>query len=209
MYYKQVCYKGALATAPERTLMEDPRVLHRRAGENAADVIARIPAERLGDPTPCTEWDVRGVINHMVNGNLRFAALIAGEPGPERGEDALGNDPLAAFRGSVGELCAAFDREGVLDQTFPTPVGEAPGTLLVSMRTCELSIHTWDLAAATGQPRDLDPDLVAFAESMFRARPIPRGGQSPFGPEQPVPDGAPAPDRLAAYAGRAVPPPGP
>jgi len=189
--------------------MEDPRVLHRRAGENAADVIARIPAERLGDPTPCTEWDVRGVINHMVNGNLRFAALIAGEPGPERGEDALGNDPLAAFRGSVGELCAAFDREGVLDQTFPTPFGEAPGTMLVSMRTCEMSIHTWDLAAATGQPRDLDPDLVAFAESMFRARPIPRGGQSPFGPEQPVPDGAPAPDRLAAYAGRAVPPPGP
>ena len=101
--------------------MDDPRVLHRRAGENAADVIARIPAERLGDPTPCTEWDVRGVINHMVNGNLRFAALVAGKPGPERGEDVLGNNPLAAFRGSVGELCAAFDREGVLDQTFPTP----------------------------------------------------------------------------------------
>jgi uncharacterized protein (TIGR03086 family) len=186
--------------------MEDPRVLHRRAGENAADIIARIPAGRLGDPTPCSEWAVRDVINHMVNGNLRFAALVTGEPLPEHGDDVLGDDPLAAFRDSADQLCAAFDREGVLDQTFPTPFGEGPGTMLVSMRTCELSIHSWDLAAATGQPRDLDPDLVAFAESMFRARPLPRGGPSPFGPEQPVPDGATAADRLAAYVGRTVPP---
>jgi uncharacterized protein (TIGR03086 family) len=186
--------------------MEDTRALHRRAGQMAADVIAQIPAEQLGDPTPCTEWDVRALINHMVNGNLRFVALVTGEPGPDRGEDVLGDDPLAAFRDSLRLLSAAFDREGVLEQTFPTPFGEGPGAQLVTMRTCELTMHTWDLAAATGQPRDLDPGLVAFTDQAFRARPIPRGGQSPFGPEQPAPDGATAPDRLAAYFGRAVPP---
>jgi uncharacterized protein (TIGR03086 family) len=186
--------------------MEDPRKLYGEAGEMAADVISRIPADRLGDPTSCTEWDVRALINHMVNGNLRFVALVTGQPGPERGEDGLGDDPLAAFRDSHSQLSAAFGREGVLEQTFPTPFGEGPGAQLVTMRICELTMHTWDLAAATGQPRDLDPELVAFADKAFRARPIPRGGQSPFGPEQPAPEGASAPDQMAAYFGRMVPP---
>ena len=185
--------------------MDDVRVLHRRAGAMAADVIARIPAERLADPTPCTEWDVRGVINHMVGGNLRFAALVTGGSGPERGEDVLSGDPLAAFQDSFGRLCAAFDAAGMLEQTFPNPFGEGPGAVLVSMRTCEMTVHTWDLAAATGQPRDLDPDLITFTDASLRARPIPRGGQSPFGAEQPAPDGATAADRLAAFFGRTIP----
>jgi uncharacterized protein (TIGR03086 family) len=186
--------------------MQDARALHRQAGQMAADVISRISPDRLADPTACTEWDVRALINHMVNGNLRFVALVTGQPGPEPGEDGLGDDPLAAFQDSHGQLSAAFDREGVLEQTFPTPFGEGPGAQLVTMRTCELTMHTWDLAAATGQPRDLDPGLVAFTDKAFRARPIPRGGQSPFGPEQPAPEGASAPDQLAAYFGRTVPP---
>jgi uncharacterized protein (TIGR03086 family) len=185
--------------------MQDPRDLHRRAGAMAAGVIARITPGQFGDSTPCTDWDVRAVINHIANGNLRFAALIAGEPVPERGEDVVGDDPLAAFQDSFDRLCAAFDREGVLAQTFPTPFGEGPGAMLVTMRTTELTIHSWDLAAATGQPRDLDPELVAFADTALHGRPIPRGGASPFGEEQPPPGGAGATDRLAAFAGRKVP----
>jgi uncharacterized protein (TIGR03086 family) len=185
--------------------MDDPRALHRQAGEMAADVIAKIPAERLGDPTPCTEWDVRAVINHMANGNLRIAGLVTGGPRPDRGEDVLGDDPLAAFRDSLDRVSAAFDRDGVLEQTFTMPFGEGPGARLVTVRTCDLTIHTWDLAAATGQPRDLDPGLVAFADQAFRAAPVPRGGPSPFGPEQPAPDGATPADQMAAYFGRKVP----
>lgn len=188
--------------------MEDPRELHRRAGAMAADVIARIGPEQLSDPTPCTEWDVRAVINHMANGNLRVAAMVTGGSGPDRSEDVLGDDPPTAFRDSLDRLCAAFDRKGVLEQAFPTPFGEGPGRLLVAMRVSELTIHTWDLAAATGQLRDLDPELVVFTDSAFRARPIPRGGESPIGPEQPAPSGAMAADRLAAFAGRKVPAPG-
>lgn len=188
--------------------MEDARELHRRAGTAAAAVIAQIPAERLGDPTPCTEWDVRAVINHMATGSLRSAALISGEPAPDRGEYVLGDDPLAAFLDAFGRACAAFDRAGVLEQSFRTPFGAGPGTLLVTIRAGDLTIHTWDLAAATGQPRDLDPDLVAVIDTAVRALPVPRGEQGPFGTEQPVPQGATAADRLAAYLGREVPVPG-
>ncbi len=188
-----------------KNMTEDPRELHRRAGAMAEGVIARIAPERLADPTPCTEWDVRGVINHMVGGNLRFAAQLTGEPGPERGDDVLGDDPLTAFRDSMHRLCAAFDRDGLLEETVQTPFGPGPGAMLVTMRASDLTVHSWDLAAATGQPRDLDPDLIGFVDAAFRVRPIPRGGDSPFGAAQPISDDAPAADRLAAFVGRTVP----
>jgi len=184
--------------------MEDPRELLRRAGDVAAGLISGVSPAQLGNPSPCTEWSVRDLINHMANGNLRVVALVSGEPGPDRGEDVLGADPASAFRDSFRRLCTAFDAEGVLERIFPTPFGDGPGSQLVVIRVIELTVHSWDLAAATGKPRDLDPVLVAFAESTLRARPIPRGGGS-FGVEQPGPQEATAADRLAAYAGRKVP----
>jgi uncharacterized protein (TIGR03086 family) len=187
----------------------DPRDLHRRAGSMAADVIARVRPDQLGQATPCTEWDVRALINHVVGGNLRLAAMVVGEPVPDAGEDVLGGDPLASFRDSFGRLCEVFDRAGFLEQAFPTPLGEGPGALLAEMRVVELTIHTWDVAAATRQPRDLDPELVSFADSVLRSMPIPRGAKGPFAPEQPSPAGAMGADRLAAFAGRVVAAPGP
>jgi hypothetical protein len=169
-------------------IMEDPRELFRQAGEMTAAVIAGIDPGRLGDPTPCAGWDVRALISHLASGNLRFAAMITGEPGPGREDDVLGDDPLAAFRGSVARLGAAFAADGVMDQVFPTPVGEGPGRMLAGMR-------------------DLDPAVVEFASAVLHGMPVPRGGPAPFAAEQQAPEGAPAADRLAAFAGRQVPAP--
>ena len=77
----------------------------------------------------------------------------------------------------------------------------------VASRAGDLTVHTWDLATATGQQRNLDPDLVTFIEKTLRALPVPQGEQSPFGTEQPAPEGATAADQLAAYLGRTVPAP--
>ena len=88
--------------------------------------------------------------------------MVAGEHGPGPDEDVLGGK-LAGFLHSFGGLCAAFDRAGFLAQVFPTPLGEGPGELLVAMRITELTIHAWDVAAATRQPRDLNPGLEGGA----------------------------------------------
>jgi uncharacterized protein (TIGR03086 family) len=194
-----VVWRGAVA---------DPRHLHRRAGDMASDVIACIRPDQFAHATPCTEWDMRALIGHVVGGNLGFAVLVTGEPGPDGGEDVPGGDLLASFQNSFSRLCEAFDRPGFLEQAFPTPLGEGPGALLVGMRVVELTIHTWDVAAAIGRPRDLDPELVGFAGSVLRSRPIPRGVGGPFAPERPCPPGAADADRLAAFAGRIVPAPG-
>ena len=184
--------------------MADPRDLHRRAGEMAADVIAGVRLDQLEDGTPCTEWDIRALISHVISGNLSFAAMIAGEPGPGPGVDAPGGDLLAVFRDSFDQLCASFDTPGVLERVFPTPLGEGPGMLLAALRVTELTVHTWDLSAATRQARNFDPELVGFVDTLLRSQPIPRGVNAPFAPEQPAPENATKADRLAAFTGRVV-----
>jgi Mycothiol maleylpyruvate isomerase N-terminal domain len=117
------------------SVVADPRDLHRRAGGRAADVIARVRPDQLGNATSCTEWDVRALISHVVGGNLRFAAMVVGENGPGSDEGVLGGEPLAGFLDSFDGLCAAFNREGFLEELFSTPLGEGPGGLLVALCT--------------------------------------------------------------------------
>jgi uncharacterized protein (TIGR03086 family) len=187
--------------------MSDPRDMYRRVGELAGQIIGKITPAQHRLPTPCTEWDVGTVINHIVNAQLRVAAMLSGQPGPESGDAVLGPDPSADFRSSFAVLSAVFDEPGFLERRVPTPFGDAPGAQLVALRVAELTLHAWDLAAATGQSRAFDSGLVAFASAVMHAQPIPRASGAPFGPQQTVPAIATDADLLAAFAGRTVPEP--
>jgi uncharacterized protein (TIGR03086 family) len=183
----------------------DPIALFEAAAAQADRVVAAVREDQLADPTPCTEWRVRDLINHLVTGNLLFTAIVAGTERPDRSRDHLGDDPHAAFRDSVSRLSEAFAKYDVLSGTYATPVGEGPGALLVQMRMCELVVHGWDIARATGQSTDFDPVVVAAARAGYERSPhLPRGEGKPFGEVKPAPAGATDADRLAAFLGREV-----
>jgi uncharacterized protein (TIGR03086 family) len=184
-------------------MTDDLTRLFRAAAADADRVIAGVAADQLGADTPCAGWDVRTLLNHVVGGNRSFLARATDTPAPDRDRDFIGSDPLGAFRASVALLSDAFGQEGFLTRTVSTPFGEGPGAVLVTMRINEFLMHSWDLAVATGQPRDFDPEVVAAAEKSLRNRPIPRGVM--FGEERSAPDGASTVDALAAYTGRRVP----
>src|SRR2546423_6631754 len=135
----------------------DPIPLFEAAAAQTDRVVAAVRPEQFADPTPCADWRVRDLINHLVTGNLLFTAIVAGTERPERGKDHLGDHPLAAYRDSVSGLSEAFAKPDVLSGTYATPVGEGPGALLVHMRVVEHVVHGRDLARATGQPTDFDP----------------------------------------------------
>ena len=182
-----------------------PDAFTRAIGEVEA-LVAAVRPEQLAAPTPCSEFDVRALINHLIFENLAHAALADGAaiPAPDRTTDYVGGDHVAEYRASARAVRAAFARPGMVTQRYG-PL-EAPGSMLVQQLVIELLSHGWDLASATGQRTDLAPDVaedtLLVARSWYRDQP--RGQGNAFGPEQRVPTDASAADRLAAYLGRVV-----
>jgi uncharacterized protein (TIGR03086 family) len=169
------------------------------------DLIDRIAADQWTAPTPCTEWSVRDLVNHLVGTNLVFVAMFEESPMPERGADRLGADPAGAYHRSAAALRAAAARPGVLERSQATSVGVATGVERLRWRIADLLVHGWDLVQATGVVAELPSDLVEQALTLARAQlpSQPRAGR--FADPQPIPDNAPAIDRLAAFTGRPVP----
>jgi uncharacterized protein (TIGR03086 family) len=173
-------------------------------------LVDAVQPDQWTEPTPCTDWDVRQLLNHVANGNVVFAGVAdrtrpSGPVSPEeRAVDRLGDDPAAGFRATGARMHEAFLTPGFLDGTVDTPMlGQQPGTTVVHMRINELLIHGWDLARAIGRPPDLPEDLAEGALVLWQTRLAdrPREGM-PFGIPEPVADDAPAIDRLAAFLGR-------
>jgi uncharacterized protein (TIGR03086 family) len=177
-----------------------------RAVTAAGRIVAGIGPGQWDQPTPCPGLDVRTLVNHLVTGNLLFAALVTQTPPPDRDADHLGDDPVAAFQNAGARLTDAFRAPGVLGKVYTAPFGTGPGAALAQVRIIEQLAHGWDLARATGQPADFPADVAEHALAASRAQLTsrPAGANAPFAPEVPVPDDAPAIDRLAGFLGRRV-----
>ncbi|GAA5164317.1 MULTISPECIES: TIGR03086 family metal-binding protein [Amycolatopsis] len=173
-----------------------------RAAAAVTGIVSAVEPGQLELPTACTEWSVGDVIAHLLYGNVRAVAFASGSPPPD--QVPLGDDHVAAFERSVREVRAALSEPGLLERTVQTPFGPSPGVLLVHMRRNEFLAHGWDIADATGQSTDFEPELVerAIAQWRERADSVPRGPGAPFAAEKSPPPGASAADRLAALLGR-------
>ena len=169
------------------------------------DLIDRIGAGQWTSPTPCTEWTVRDIVDHLVGMNLVFVAMFEEGPRPERGTDRLGTDPAGAYRRSAAAVQAAAARPGVLERSQETSVGVATGAERIRWRIADLLTHGWDLVQATGVGAELPDDLAEQALTFVRAQlpSQPRAGR--FADPRPIADDAPAIERLAAFTGRPVP----
>ena len=182
-------------------------LLARTLAQNDA-IVGRVRREQATLPTPCRSWDVRTLVNHLVHDLQKFTVMAHGgswEPGDEA--DVIGDDWAGAYRGAAGGLLAAWRRPGAPDRTVRLAFGEMPATWSLGQQVTDLAVHGWDVAKATGQPTDLDPEVGRFALEWGRQnlRPQFRGDEASgraFGPEVAVADDAPLYDRLAGWFGR-------
>ncbi len=179
--------------------------LHDRALDALGITIEKIDSSQLGDPTPCSEFDVRALLNHVIGGNYRFVAIAVGEPGaavPATG-DFVTDDAVMPYRESAAVLSQAWADPVVLDQTAHMPFGDFPGEFALGIHIVEAVVHNWDLAKATGQPTELDPVLCEAA--WQRSKDIDdsfRGPGRPFGPAIATPPAATATEKLMGWLGR-------
>jgi uncharacterized protein (TIGR03086 family) len=185
---------------------EDTLALLERALDQTAAIITAIPPGQANLPTPCTGWDVRALVRHLVGQDMRnFLVSVRGETADWRAPaDELRDDWAAEFQDRAGPLRAAW-RAADLGQPIAMPGGgEAPLRGRADQQIAELATHDWDLVKATGQRADLDPALAEHALDWSHQvlRPEFRGPDKAFGPEVPVSPDAPAYDRLAGWFGR-------
>ncbi|HZN14938.1 MAG TPA: TIGR03086 family metal-binding protein [Acidimicrobiales bacterium] len=161
-------------------------------------VVAGIGPDQLDAPTPCAEYTVRGVLEHMLTGATAFAAAYRGET---PAEPDLG-DVLAGFGPTLTDLAAAMNAPGALDQTIAAPFGQVPGETFARFVILDGLVHGWDLATATNQPYTPPDALVNAADAFARQAIDPlRDGQTFGDAVEPRPDASPI-ERLAAYTGR-------
>jgi uncharacterized protein (TIGR03086 family) len=173
----------------------------------AGTVIEGIRPDQAGLPTPCSSWDVRTLVNHIVYDARMFADTAQGLPRPPVGDDLIGDDWASAYRAAAAELLRVWRQPGATEGTISLPQGELPKTWRLGQQTANFAVHAWDVAKATGQPTSLDPDVGRMSLDWGRAnlRPEFRGEEGSgkvFGPEVPVAEDAPLYDRLAGFFGR-------
>lgn len=176
--------------------------LLRRSFDAVASLVDGIEADQWSAPTPCTDWDVRRLVHHLVGMNRVFTAMLTGGPMPER--DEVVPDLPSAFRSSSEELLEAFGGPGVLERSFEGPLGSATGEERLMIRLYDLLAHGWDLAVATGRPVELPEDAAEAALVFVRGQLRDEARPGRFAPAVVVPADASAIERLVAFLGRPV-----
>jgi uncharacterized protein (TIGR03086 family) len=181
--------------------------LHAQALEVTGRVVSGVAGGRWQAATPCAGWDARALVNHLVSGNLWAAELAAGATIEDVGSwfdrDLLGADPAAAYAESAAAAAAAFRRPGALDAQCAVSYGPVPGSVYAGHRFCDVFIHGWDLAAATGQDTRLDADLMRACRDVIEPQLQPFRDAGALASPRPVPPGASAQACFLAMLGRA------
>jgi uncharacterized protein (TIGR03086 family) len=181
-----------------------------RVLDKAGEVVDNVGPAELSNSTPCTEWSVRDVMNHVVGGATMFAECVESGSIPDErfgqlmGGDNLGDDYKGAFHTATDRARAAFGAPGALEKIVKLPFGEMPAGVALNIAVMDVMTHAVDIARATGQKID-DDELLETALTVGRQL-ITDDFRTPgmFDAEQTASEGASAEDKLLAFAGRKV-----
>ena len=173
-----------------------------RATAFAAEKVKSVAGNQLSESTPCSEFDVRSLLNHVIGGLAMLTTAARGEKGAMPQGDQFGSDPGADYERRRAELMAALGADGVLDRNWEMPFATMPGAVMAKIAFMEHLTHAWDLAKATGQDTALPADLVA--ECMQVVTPMDAMLRTPgvCGPAIKVAGDASEQDKLIAFMGR-------
>jgi uncharacterized protein (TIGR03086 family) len=150
---------------------------------------------QLDRETPCDEWDVRTLLNHMLDTQRYFTGAARGEdtsPPSPAPPNLLGDDPVATFEQSRSDLMRAFREPGAIEKTGPA----------LGIACADQLLHGWDLAKATGQDATMPEGLPSLAYDMIHGRFSDEQRQGVFKPAVKAAPDATAQDKLLAYTGR-------
>ena len=178
--------------------MPNPIDLYSAAVKGTREIIGGVQSSQLGDSTPCGEWNVQALMDHIVGGTgVLWGSLAGAAP-----ETPQGSSPVAAFEAGTAKALDAAKVPGALEKTILSPLGDMPGGQLLAAFFMETLIHGWDLAKATGQSTDMPADLAETCHAMFGPSADEMRQSGVFGPRVDVADDATTQIKLLGALGR-------
>ncbi len=180
--------------------------LYRRSVAGFTARVGQVGPDQWTAPTPCTGWDVRALVNHLVYEERWIPPLFAGATIAEVGDrfegDLLGDDPVGRATEAAREADAAVAEPGSLERTVHLSFGDHPGSEYLWQLLTDHLVHSWDLAAAIGADRTLDAEVVHACAEWFSPNEDAYRDSGLIGPRVAVPADAGEQDRLIGASGR-------
>ncbi|KAK1183098.1 TIGR03086 family metal-binding protein [Streptomyces sp. NBS 14/10] len=180
---------------------------HGEALDLFTERVHAIRPDQWDDPTPCSEWTVRDLVNHLAVEQMWVPPLVReGRTIAEQGDsfegDLLGDDPVAAWDKAATAAREAFTAPGALERTVELSYGESPAAEYCAEITIDAAVHAWDLARAIGADERIPKPLVDFSVRAVApyAAELEKSGM--FAAAVEPPSGADAQTRLLALLGR-------
>jgi uncharacterized protein (TIGR03086 family) len=179
---------------------------HAPAAAEVARIVVGVRDDQLTDPTPCTGTSVAAMIDHLVGLTLAFrvaAEKVRPEGGPSADAANLAPDWRTRLPAQLEALATAWRAPGAWEGMAEAGGVQMPASAMGVVALNEVTVHGWDLAAATGQEYRPDPASVQACLEMIGDRTDATDEPDGlFGPIVPVPDDAPPFDRLLGQTGR-------
>jgi uncharacterized protein (TIGR03086 family) len=172
--------------------------------EIAYQLVRQVPDEAWGLPTPCSEWNLRALVNHMIGSARMVSFGLRGDLiGPEFYGNHLGPDPVVSYRNAIDEVIALYRRSPMLlDSVIAMPWGSLTGAELAIMFAGDHLVHAWDVARSLGLPTDFDHKLIARIRIFGDGYVARTRGPGMFSEAVEAADDANPMDRFAAFIGR-------
>ncbi|HEX8972413.1 TIGR03086 family metal-binding protein [Oryzihumus sp.] len=171
--------------------------------EATGKVLSQLHAKQLGLSTPCEDWSVAQVRDHLLRMLVTFGeAFGASLEEPQDGGPNGSTDTVETYKAASARLLEAASAASP-DRMVTIPFGTVPAEVATKIATVEALVHGWDVAKATGQHYVCNPAVAERAREVSAAllAQVP-AGRSPFAPPVTVEDSAPAIDRLVGLLGR-------
>lgn len=182
------------------------------AAQRLANLVVRVSDDQLGRPTPCPAYTLGDLIDHIGGMALAFRAAAQKDTGSPYVNHTPAGDAALLEEGwreripvDLAALAEAWAEPEAWTGMTRIASQDAPAEIVGITVADELVVHGWDLARATGQPYESEPELLDAAQiflGLFASPDAPAGPEVPFGPSREVHSDAPQLDQVLALAGR-------
>jgi uncharacterized protein (TIGR03086 family) len=180
--------------------------LFERASDHFGMLVNQIGDDQWSNSTPCSEWDVRQLVRHLVYENLWAPPLFDGQTIQSVGDrfegDILGTDPKEAWQQAAKGALSAVTADGAMEQTIHMSSGDDSGEEYTAQLLLDHLVHGWDLARGIGADDRMDPVVLEDVYGRWKDQEEMIRGAGVFGDQQQIADDADTQTKLLALFGR-------